>query len=307
MKTVFSSQEALNHAWANQTQDYGRANSMYFQNGVLFSYSTAIAELCESISGEKIALMNDCSYSNSTCKHQSYSRRALNGAQKVISGLHYLNAKYSLKAQDQSRFNEIAQYNEERAAELLVKASRARTRGDLFKGQAYDILKAINEYAESFGFEYNFKTDLNELQESATAAADQARKQEAAARKARIEKQAEDLQAWREGGGYSGNFAQTALRINQADQTIETTHRATIPLSQAATIWRLVYAIHKKGAPVYGLGFTVGNYTLNTYKNGVFSIGCHGIGFDEFAQLAIQLGHITAEQLSQDLSLKIAA
>ena len=307
MKKVFSSHESLSHAWANQTQTYGRANSMHFQGGVLFSYSTAIAELCESISGEKIALMNDYSYSNSTCKHQNYAHRALNGAQKVISGLHYLNATYYLKAAEQGRFNEIAEYNEQRAAELLVKSSRARTRGDLFKGQAYVILKAINEYAESFGFEYNVKTNLNELQESAIVAADQARKQEAAARKVRIEKQAEDFQAWRNGGGYNGNFAQTALRINQADQTIETTHRATIPLDQSAIIWRLVYAIHKKGVTVYGLGFTVGNYTLNTYKNGVFSIGCHDIGFDEFARLAIQLGYITAEQLGQDLNLKIAA
>ena len=307
MKTVFSSQEALSHAWANQTQIYGRANSMHFQNGVLFSYSTAIAEICESISGEKIALMNDYSYSNSTCKHQSYARRALNGSYKIISGLHYVFTNYSLKVDDQIGFNTLAKYNEERAAELLVKASRARTRGVMYKGHAHDILKAINDYAQSFGFNYTFKTDLNELQESATAAADQARKQEAAARKARIEKQAEALQAWREGGGYSGNFAQTALRINQADQSIETTHRATIPLSQAAIIWRLVYAIHKKATPVYGLGFTIGNYTLNTYKNGIFSIGCHDIGFNEFSQLAIKLGYITAEQLSQDLNLKIAA
>lgn len=169
MKIVFSSHELLSHAWANQSQDHGRASSMSFQNGVLFSYSTAIAELCESLIGEKIALMNDYSYSSSTCAHQNYARRALSSTIKKIAGLHYPSGSYdpqlsSLKMDNQNQFNSFAEYNEARAAELLIKASRARLRGDHYKGQAYDLLKAINDYAESFGFEYTFKTDLSALQ-----------------------------------------------------------------------------------------------------------------------------------------------
>jgi hypothetical protein len=295
MKTVFSSTEALTHVWANQSQSVGRANSTSFNEGVFFSYATAIAELCTGSNGEKIALINSYSYSNTTAKHQSLVHRAINGDYKIISGLHFNRGAYglnSLRSFGQLDFNVLALLNERRASEFLLKASKARTRKDLYQSQALSILKAIEDYASAFGFTYELKQDLAALElaaKNAKIAADEAQKQ---AKLARIEKQKEDLQAWRDGSGYGGYFEVTALRINHEKQTIETSRRAEIPLSLAPRIWAVVSDIHSKGEEVTNINCKITSYVLNWYKNGEFGIGCHTIAYSEFELIAKQLGYI---------------
>lgn len=297
MKTVFSSTEALTHVWANQSQNIGRANSTSFTEGVFFSYSTAIAELCTGNDGQKIALINPYSYSNTTAKHQSLVRRAINSEYIIINSLHYganhgaygLNGLRIYLSND---FEAFALNNERRASELLLKASRARQRKAALQAEALTILKQLAMYAEAFGFEYTQKEDLAQLEAAAKAAAAAQAQKDQQAKQARIEKQAEDLAAWRLGGGYGGYFEVTALRINQENQTIETSRRAQIPLALAPRIWAVVSEIHAKGEEVTNINCKITSYVLNWYKGGAFGIGCHTIEFSEFERLAKQLGYI---------------
>lgn len=74
MKKVFSSNSELAHAWANQLQDEGRGNSMYFYGPVIYSYGPhyEIARYLTTDNGEQVCFVNSNGYSNTTTKHTSH-------------------------------------------------------------------------------------------------------------------------------------------------------------------------------------------------------------------------------------------
>ena len=65
MKYVFQSNSELCHVWAQCTQDYGKGNSLTFQNTVLFSYCTEIAKIYPEYD---CTLLSENNYSNTTSK-----------------------------------------------------------------------------------------------------------------------------------------------------------------------------------------------------------------------------------------------
>lgn len=297
MKKVFSSNEQLSHVWGRQSQVEGSAGSVHFYNGVLFSYGTAIAELFNTDSGLKIALVDSYIYSSSTCKHQSLARNAVSSDYIVIDKLELnLNRRDSrlLKPESQVYFDNIALDNETRAAYLFLKAKRASKHRDRYTSEANGILIDIKNLADYCGFTYLEKINIDELLASREAFKLAEIENEKKERAKRAEKQTEQLQAWRAGGSYTGYFEMTALRINKEAQLIETSKRASIPLDRAADIWRAVVIIHNRGSAQTNLNVKIdSHYTLSSYKKGVFNIGCHNIDFSEFEHLAIQLGFIS--------------
>lgn len=67
----------LCHLWANQSRATAKGSNLFFEGATLFSYGYhfKVAKRIM-LDGERIALFNPQSYSQSTSKHQSFARRA---------------------------------------------------------------------------------------------------------------------------------------------------------------------------------------------------------------------------------------
>lgn len=79
MKTVFSNNSQLAHAWANQLQNFGRGSSMYFEGNIIYSYGShyQIAQVIASPNCTKVYFVNSNGYSNSTAKHTNHVVNAI--------------------------------------------------------------------------------------------------------------------------------------------------------------------------------------------------------------------------------------
>jgi hypothetical protein len=280
MKKVFSSNSEVAHIWANETQTHGRASSVSFEYGVLFSYQTAIAQIINDT-----VILNDYGYSPSTRKHQGYANSAIHGKTKIFVTIPRRNLS-SLKFA-QREFDEIiVSYNEDRANDLLVKASRARKNRDWYLSDANIIYKSIKQYADFFGLTYDLPADINELENAAVAAAKHRAEVEKQKRAQTIADQAENLEKWRKGEDVRVNFEITALRLK--DEIIETTKGANIPADHARKIWPLLAKLKQSGE-TYTRGqksHNLGHYVINSFDGVNLTVGCHVIPWPEIANMA---------------------
>mgnify|MGYP001024021645 CR=1 FL=1 len=79
MKTVFNNRQ-LAHVWAQQTQAEGRnpSRSMFFEGNTIYSYGYHYAIATMYFKGlEKLVLVNEYGYSNTTCKQRNDVLRAI--------------------------------------------------------------------------------------------------------------------------------------------------------------------------------------------------------------------------------------
>jgi hypothetical protein len=301
MKKVFSSNEALSHVWASQSQEYGRANSMSFENGVLFSYSTAIAEIVTNGKSETLVIFNGNSYSNTTAKHNNLARAAIGyDAQNTVT-LKFKHGFYGLKTLVciMDSFDNLIKENEAEALEYIEKAKRARLNTGFYIQQAKRVFESIRKYAAFFEREYIAPVDFsqfNEMLEKAEAKRAEAETKARAKREAeaaiRKEKEKTHLEAWRRGENPPVYFETTALRINNEAGIIETTKRANIPLEHAIKAWPLLKKLHEAGRDITldTHSIKLGVYEMRAFKNNNLIVGCHTIPFAEVQNIANQLG-----------------
>lgn len=286
MKTVFSSNREAIHIFANNPERHGRSSSISFGGGVLFSYNTAIAQHATNDKGETILIINQQSYSNTTSKQQSILGSATWHKDRInIRFIPYDTQSLKPSKLDNSWL--IARY-ESHAAELLVKASRARLKADDYRAEAFNLLKELQVYFAFFGIKY--KLGNMEKLESAAIKADKKQKEldkKLAAQ--RIKEQAEALEAWRKGENKRNYFEVTALRV-KGDE-IETTKGARVPVEHAAKIWPLLKRLHDKGETYHANGHSLhlGHYTITSFERDILTVGCHKIPFSEVSQIANQL------------------
>lgn len=283
MKTKFSSNSELVHIWANNSEPTinKSANSMSCQFDRLFSYSTCIAEIVGNT-----AILNTCSYSNTTSKHQSLARGAVSHMDLIR--LPIAGRNHSTLVFGQDSFNTcIAEPCLKDVGYYLVKASRSRKHADLYKAEALSIVDNLNKYADLLGLEFS-APDLSEYQEAALRA-DKVQKEQEKIRKAeKIKQQAEDLARWKAGEDVRSYFEVMALRI-KGDE-IETSRGAKIPVDHAVRAWPILRRIFKNKSEL-SLGHTIklGHYTVNRITDKALIVGCHTIPFSEVENIATQL------------------
>ncbi len=287
MKKSYSSNDALAHAWANNSDiSVVRSGSNFWcQYDRLYSFHTCIAEIYKNTT-----IFNDHSHSSYTARHQSKARGASHGANISIDipGRGHHSIVFS-----QGDFERIVvSYNEAKAAEHLLKADRARKTGDWHRAQAHSRIQSLIDYAKLVGLSYECdEAGMEVLKQAAETQRllDIAEAKEYRAK--RIAKQAEDMVRWRAGENVYVSFEQTALRI--MDGEIQTSHGASIPLNQAVDLWPFVRQAHETGKPFLpreGRTIHLGDFTLNCFKDDVLTVGCHRIPYSELALIAEQLG-----------------
>jgi hypothetical protein len=73
------SNEGLTHAWASGNVPRGRSSTMFFENGIIYSFGHhyKAAKIYTNRRGEKLVLINSDDYSPTTRKHLSLIRRAV--------------------------------------------------------------------------------------------------------------------------------------------------------------------------------------------------------------------------------------
>jgi hypothetical protein len=286
-KHVFKT-DMVAHVWAQQSQDAGRnpQGNFFFQGPTIYSYRTGypIATIV-SRKGQRVTLMRTDSYSMTTGRHISLTRRAVNGNVFRVAHGYEGTAKPDHKAnrEDYAR----------RLDDATLRAARARS-STRAMDEAGRIAREANEYAEFFGLTWRLVVPVwsdqyrDEVRKRARAVAAakavETRKREEARRAEAMER----ILKWRAGESVSlWDCPDTLLRVK--GNRIETSRGAEVPLRVAPAVWALVQEARNKGEKILP-GLELGHFRLDAVApDGTIVAGCHVIKYEELSALAAQL------------------
>lgn len=290
MRKVLRDSREVAHVWAHQLQSEGRSGNVSFHGRVIFSYAAPIGCILE----DGRVWLSNRSYSNTTSRHQSYVRQAVNHMPRVFSwAVPEDGDALGIRLAHSANFDYFTRELVARYGELAAYPRRNRRLG----AEISALVSAKNDYRDAFQLDWPTETMEGSEQacrEAAKALAEQHRLdaiRREKARLAQIERQREDLAAWRLGGFVYSHFEVTALRIKE--DMIETTKGARIPVEHAKKVWPLLTALKDGGRTYKRNGHTIhlGPYALDEFDaKGTLHVGCHHIPWQEIEQVAVQLG-----------------
>ncbi len=280
------------HLWANQSQDNARTQRRHFSfdRRRLYSYSTQIAELTRTVSGDLVALFTSRHYSVTTNGQMSNAIRALNDTP------HYRVPNIS--PNDATDHAANLDYLVDRMRDMLAKArSGALSNADWRLTNADHLARYATNYAASFGItapplsaeldaaravhttrvavkEGKAKRIDLKMAEGAALTAREAADVERNARQAvlRAEREARNAEyarqreamdaerraAWlaHDGSiadrrGYGGNDDRGGALLRVVGDTLETSWGAEVPLRHASAVFRKVSDCRAKGTTYY--------------------------------------------------------
>lgn len=271
MKKVFSSNDKVIHAFAQQTQYEGRTstNSLYFYGTKLYSYGYHYL-LAEFLT-DSIVIINDDGYSVSTAKHINITYQALR--------------QYTILSKSSHNINNVLT----RLKELKSKLMKAR-KPQIYIFEALQLIESYFNAQKTFST-FDSKEDLGKLKElSKVFKKDDAELIEAIKEhKKSIAKQKKEAfinfeKAFRnfEPFIYYKNMAQSEfdlLRTSTNGETIETSQNVIIPFEEA----KLLYIALKTGKNIKGE--YISHYLIRDIKDNVIKIGCHNIKLTEVERL----------------------
>lgn len=86
MKNVFQSNSELCHVWANQLQERGKTENLFFERDALYSYGYhyQVAKFERATNNQLVCFINSNGYSNSTAKHTNHAFNAIPDFIKVF-------------------------------------------------------------------------------------------------------------------------------------------------------------------------------------------------------------------------------
>lgn len=301
MKTVFSPSE-LPHVFARQSQSEGKTSgrNFFFEGNVIYSYGYHFP--IAKILNNGIVLFTNRGYSNTTAKHISATRSALNHKEKI----YVYNPNATVR-------DNLVEFSSDLKAEFdIIENTRKRphTR-DAAKASVDHIIKTATAYCvamdttlekqlkmlgksviakhliaaslfkKAMDAGYDHTKFLTNLNKKLTAAQKKAHKE-------RKIKAQENLEKWL-AGSYNTyhldtSFTPLMLRkrvIDEDNAIVETTMGASVSFKSA----KVLYDMIKSGRDIKG--HVIDNYTVIGI-NGTLKVGCHEIPTAEverFAQL----------------------
>lgn len=273
MKKVFSSNSELAHAWANQLQDEGRGNSMYFYGPVIYSYGPhyEIARFIEGLHGENVCFVNSNGYSNTTAKHTNHVWEAIPDGIQCFK-VPFCGNKISLEVLPEviSKMSAIIQ-------DKLAKQIKARSDFRFFI-DARDLFNDINLICDLFGLpsvDFSQFPDWDQAEEKSNLLRATQGEREEQKKQKEIEKEKENLSRWLTGdfNGYFYNIP-VHFRLANGGTEIQTTRGARVSLEAAKRLYnKIKQGLNCRGEKIDG--FTVLENNQDTIK-----IGCHVISWN---------------------------
>lgn len=316
MRIRFSSNSMLCHVWANQSQGYGRGNSLSFSDGTLTSFATPVARIVKGANGQNVPLFSSQRYSSRTSVHLSHARRAINyGGFEVPSlgvtggwcrepyradgspdhnrNIAHLIARYTGRI---ATFRQMLSDPYDIAGNLERLAQDVRSYCAAF---ALDVpsldpdadARVILEYREERAARRNTPAAIAKRER------DKARRRaEDAARDARErEAHAESIAQWRQGentylswGAQRTDTGSAMLRL-RGDDTVQTSQGAEVPLHHARRLFAIVAACRANSCEFTpnGHAIRVGHFTVSRIDaSGNLTAGCHYIDWREISRFA---------------------
>lgn len=280
MKTVFQSNSELAHVWANQLQIEGKANNMFFNGPVIFSYGThyEIARLVESKNGQKVCFVNSNGYSSSTAKHTAHVWNAIADGVltfqvpfiKGVGGYWHRQTHYfDLKELDKVIESMLIQ-----CENLVFNQLKAVSNFRYFL-DAQNKFQDIIEISVLFGLDIPARPEnWDKAKEKADYLRATQGEREKAKELKKLEKQKDLLNKWLN-HQYDGQLYDVPvhLRISRDGKQIETTKGAKVEISKALLLLEKLQNFDAVGENING--FRVIENTLDHVK-----IGCHVIKWD---------------------------
>lgn len=291
------------HAWANDTGRARRGFNMYWEGEgsgrTIYSYGRhfPIARFVADTTGREVVLFTTGSYSVSTSKHMTYTRRAIPRAVSVFNVPHLKGNRHADNAA--SYLSRIVEY--------LDKASRARVNGPWLLEAAERTFEEFRRYVEAFDVPAfgdiltldDVKPGAAKLAEEAREAAERAnRERERRAREDYRERRWPAVKAWLRGEevpGYGMASIATPRPLPRVNgDTVQTTWGASVPLEAALKAYGMAKSCRRahRGFKPSGLSSPrFGDFQLQEIKpNGDLVIGCHDIPYHFMRYAAMRAG-----------------
>lgn len=297
MRTVFINSE-LPHIWAHKRQSEGRANSMFFDGDLFFSYGRHYC-VARHLPDGYVAI-NLATSSPTTNRHKAAVSWAVNHLKRVE-----VFQPQGLPAMQQTR---------DEVEHLLREAAKAKPDGrrPYWLGRAKTVTDDYNTFCDLLGRPQDKIEPVEASDETLAqikAAVAHVRKQERARQKLReeqiAESKAKQIVDWRAGLINRAPYgAATMLRLGYFEggkfggshQTVETSHGARIPVDDAKRLWPFILRT-MKGDRDYEVGMSLGGYQLTKIRrDGSIKVGCHDIPFAEIEGVARVLGLLKVEE-----------
>lgn len=309
--------QTIAHRWAQDKGAKLTGYAMFCASGIIYSHGRhfPIARFVGTPErrgkpSQRVVLFNADSYSVSTSKHQSYTRRAIPAGVPVFS-IPALSEYEDYTAPVYGK--RVLAWHVTKAAELYAKAQRARVNGPWLERQAEAHLGEAERFAAAFGHRWKRPASLAVLAE---AVAKETAKQAKAAKKARAEQeerariraeaQREQDAAWFADwqAGKSrhcpasyrsrpdGSAYVTRLRDSGEDE-LRTSQGAAVPWAHAVKAFRFIRLCVERGEGWQRNGRTVrvGHYQIDRIEpNGDMTAGCHRFAWDAMRELAEREG-----------------
>ncbi|MFA6102823.1 MAG: hypothetical protein WC721_11595 [Victivallaceae bacterium] len=295
MKTVLRNHDEVAHYWSNQIQPEGKASRLFFEGNTIFSYGHhfEIAKIVKPC----VVLFTENSYSSSTGKHLSITRRAIPHHFKVFPAATSRSCygNYSVTTDNIANLT----YYLKQAEEFLNKAVRARTLAENYAKTAKHWLSIFIDYSKEFEvntkpFTRLFETlsdtiDNFKIPEKYLAYVKSKLDAKKIAEQAKIKDWKDHLQKWK---NHTGNYLDCSIPECEFDylrivgNEIETSKNVRLSIASALLLWRKLQQQESvKGEKIDD------RWTVIDNNPKFLQVGCHKILQSEIQAMAKQLGY----------------
>lgn len=273
------SHDDVAHNWAHKTGRACKGFNMFYSGDTIYSYGHhfPLARHAHTAGGEQCLLVTSRSYSVSTSKHITITRRAIPSYYDLI--FYVADPGANNKPAHDANYKTMVIDRET----LLGKASRARALKSTYLGGAESLRRDANAYSKAFKLGHRAMPEPGDLTEELAAMMKRHDKAIKAARaktlkedKAREARNKEALDRWEAGGLVSPPHTATPhLRV--VGEELQTSWGIRIPLKQALVAFRLARRCAKEGKeyiPSNRIEFGV--FKLDRISDkGTIQAGCH--------------------------------
>ncbi len=294
MRKVFSNVDQVTHVWAQQSQEEGRnsTSSQWFEGTTLYSYRTPIANFMTNANGERACLITNVTYSVTTSSNMPHASDIHGATVFKVKHVGIIGGQSPRPEKDfhTENLDDLASIY----ANLLGKASRARSRAESYLQDARYTKQQAYDYAEFFDLKINAKKFPEASSEALEQISEQIKKEAAANKRkvaARLKKdkaeQAEALTKWL--SGESDNRARfsyaTPIVMRLVGDNVQTSRGAEFPIIHAVKAFQIIERIKLSGIPVAKGSFSpiarLGHFIVDSVDtNGDVHAGCHFVKWD---------------------------
>ena len=286
MRTVLKNHSEVAHFWANEVQNEGRSNNMFFHNKTIYSYGHHFP-IARHIK-EGIILFTRKGYSVSTSKHISYTKQAIPGHYLVILADEIdLDNKWNVNKKHNK--NIITMLNDMKSN--LDKSTRARVNKNYYLSEVSKTADNMKNYLDLFKCKsklpYKTKKLVNEIISGNNYCLIELANLEKIERKRQLEqlkkKALKDLIKWRNGEIYNLPMGLNRNYLRLINGGIETSGHIKINTDVFLEYYkRLKCGINLEGQKI-------SHYTINKQTDKLITIGCHKIEVKEIDKMGALL------------------